>query len=455
MSCSDNSRVDHLLDQLERNLKHDGMPIKEQETVLGELKILGRNSASAGSIFSRRGIDVLAKYGFRRETKSTSHEALRCLANAFLLSETTRQLFVDLEYSTDAAERLKSNDCNDEFLISRIIFLLTYNTSADLDDMVNKHGLADSVNRHLTRHAERLTQDQTASSSMKDMALTETLKLLFNITYYRPHTSTNFTPSIEPIISLLVHHPTLSPPLQPPINYLLNALLNLDLSSAVMPDQDTNSTPPSHTENVIDKLISIFDQSIRSYPERELDQLAAPLCTLIRRWYELTTSHQKSNIRSALLPQTQDRDKPLGQGDSLSARLLRLSIAPGLPTLRENISCLLFELSDKDADKLIKNIGYGFASGFLMSHNIPVLASKDGTLQGDDDGVEINPVTGQRIAEETMDQPDSPEMSQEEKEREAERLFVLFERLRATGVVDVQNPVQKAVEEGRFEELPD
>ena len=44
-------------------------------------------------------------------------------------------------------------------------------------------------------------------------------------------------------------------------------------------------------------------------------------------------------------------------------------------------------------------------------------------------------------------------MTEEEKDREAERLFVLFERLRATGVVDIKNPVQQAIDEGRFEEL--
>ncbi len=41
-------------------------------------------------------------------------------------------------------------------------------------------------------------------------------------------------------------------------------------------------------------------------------------------------------------------------------------------------------------------------------------------------------------------------MTEEEKEREAERLFVLFERLKATGVVDVKNPVER-----RFEEVDD
>lgn len=44
-------------------------------------------------------------------------------------------------------------------------------------------------------------------------------------------------------------------------------------------------------------------------------------------------------------------------------------------------------------------------------------------------------------------------MSEEEKEQEAERLFVLFERLKKTGVVDVKNPVEVAQQNGRFEEL--
>ena len=70
-----------------------------------------------------------------------------------------------------------------------------------------------------------------------------------------------------------------------------------------------------------------------------------------------------------------------------------------------------------------------------------------------DGGADVNPVTGQRWSAEDKQKADLPEMTEEEKEREAERLFVLFERLRATGVVDIKNPVQQAIDEGRFEEL--
>jgi len=100
----------------------------------------------------------------------------------------------------------------------------------------------------------------------------------------------------------------------------------------------------------------------------------------------------------------------------------------------------------------VKNVGYGYAAGYLMTHKIPIPenAQQSSSTEGE---VPVNPVTGQRLDKE----PDveMPEMTQEEKEREAERLYVLFERLKATGVVDVKNPVEQAKEEGRFEEVDD
>lgn len=66
---------------------------------------------------------------------------------------------------------------------------------------------------------------------------------------------------------------------------------------------------------------------------------------------------------------------------------------------------------------------------------------------------EINPITGQYVSSEK--QPDLKDMTDEEKEREAEKLFVLFERLKKTGIIDVENPIAKAMQEsqGRFEEI--
>jgi hypothetical protein len=96
---------------------------------------------------------------------------------------------------------------------------------------------------------------------------------------------------------------------------------------------------------------------------------------------------------------------------------------------------------------LVDAIGYGYASGFLFSHNIPIPPD----LRNEGGRTDINPVTGQRLDE--VAQRELSEMTDEEKEREAERLFVLFERMRRLGVVDVENPVRSAQQAGRFEEV--
>ena len=422
---------------------------------------------------SNQGITILSKYGFdQKEAKSASasREALRCLANAFLLDEGSRQTFVDLGYAPKAAEKLKNDDHEDEFLSARILFLLTYNTKVDFEQLIQQNQLCESINTQIARHskcfASKSGRRKSETNSMVDMALIETLKLLFNITYYYPDLVPKFTPSVEPLVRIIMNHPLKTPPLQPPITYLFNALLNLDLASAekktpIGPEVRSSPLFPYSTpEEVVDRFTTIFNKAMRTMPENELDQAGAPLCTLLRRLYELAQPQMKEWMRNIMLPKDRDREKPLGVGETMAARLLRSSCSPNLPTLRENISSLLFELSDKDANKFVKNIGYGFAAGFLMNHNIeiPGSAAEANSMSTGSDasgGAAVNPITGQTLKAEEKDRPieQVEDMTQTEKEREAERLFVLFERLKATGVVNVKNPVQQAVEEGRFEEI--
>jgi len=142
-----------------------------------------------------------------------------------------------------------------------------------------------------------------------------------------------------------------------------------------------------------------------------------------------------------------DRNLPLGQSQSLSSRLLRLVTNAFTPTLREAILSLIFQLVDSSPAGLVDAIGYGYASGYLFSHNIPIPENIRNPSRGRAD---INPITGQRLDAETI--PDVVEMTDEEKEQEAEKLFVLFERMRNLGV-GVDNPVRAFQQSGRFEEL--
>lgn len=264
---------------------------------------------------------------------------------------------------------------------------------------------------------------------MDDMALSETLKLVFNLTHFYPDFTDIFSKSVPDLLKILSRAPVPTPPLQQPICYLVNALLNLNLDekkSHVFPKFDQNCNA-AH-------LIELLDKSIAAYKEAELDQVAAPLVTLIRRIYEFAPESVKTYMQWLLLPTEDERNKPLGHSDTLSSRLLNLSTAAMLPNLRGSISSMLFELSDKDASTFVQNVGYGFASGFLLSHNIAIPENAmEAFANGGDNAEEkenprdINPITGQRYdAEEVKDT--GPPMTDAEKEREAERLFVLFER---------------------------
>jgi Guanine nucleotide exchange factor synembryn len=479
--------VTRLLTSLQEDLKSKKLRPEQRKEALEKLKIYGRDPKDAAPIFTKEAIETLTKHGLEGDAEVSSLEALRCLANAMLLEPKTRQIFVDLGYCGQAAERLKNQDSDNEFLICRILFLTTYDSNLDFDPLFDGNSLGESINSHVARHSKQFTKGskRNATDPFDSAALSEALKLLFNISNYYPHRIATFTPCIENIFKILSKITIPHPPLQPPINYLINALVNLDLEDRQAAHLSANPIFPKFNSNTnVDKLINILDQSVSVYKPVQLESLAVPLLTVLRKIYEFAPEGPKRYMQWLLLPEEDDRDLPLGQSDTLSSRLLRLSTSPAAPNLREGISSLLFELSGKDADRFVRNVGYGFAAGFLLSHDIPVPASARGAHtagkqrsgardtggdaegEGEGEGEEgeeeeeeeeegelVNPITGQKLSKEgKSDDSARPEMSDEEKEREAERLFVLFERLRATGVVDVKNPVREAVESGRFEQ---
>ncbi|KAK8189843.1 guanine nucleotide exchange factor [Phyllosticta capitalensis] len=459
--------VSSLMQTLRDDLDKNNLLPHQRNAALEQVKIYGRNVQDADPIFAPEGIETLARHGFSNSSPQTSREALRCVANALLLKPATRQVFVNKGFAENAAEKLKCDNADDEFLASRILFLLTYDTNLNFDELMKNNQLGEAIMQNVSRHSKRYKASKKGgpTAQMEDMALSETLKLIFNLTHYYPDYNETFSKCVPDLLKILHQAPIPNPPLQAPVNYLINALLNLDLEDKKSKNWGSSPVFPKFDQKCnVERLINILDRSITAYPESELDQLAAPLVTLLRRIYEFAPESVKKYMQWLLLPTEDERSRPLGRSDTLSSRLLNLSTAAMCPNLRGSISAMLFELSDKDASTFVHNVGYGFASGFLLSHNIaiPENAMEAFSNQGqvDEDGEHaagktsaVNPITGQRYEDE--EPSTEPSMTMEEKEREAERLFVLFERLKATGVVDIKNPVEDAIRSGRIQELPD
>lgn len=438
------STADQAIGLLRKDIQHDDLNQEKRDLILSDLRLLGRTPGNVTTIYQADGIDVLGHFAFGRYERSTAKGALRCIANALLLVPETQKKFAALGLHTKAADDLQLEDNDDELLLSRILFLMTYSGVIDLRDLIDNHNLASNIRKQLHRHAEDAVEDQAGTTAMA-----ETLKLLFNVCDATPDRMDVFSPTIPELLKLLNKTSIPLPALQPPLTYVLNALANIEITQTGDVKAIIEAMTPQ-LESAAFKLISILDAATKSYKPSELDIQGIPLLTILRKVNDGAPQEIRAMMRSRLLPDDSERDRPLGQSSTLASRLLRLTTAPGLANIPGAVSSLLFELSDRNAESFIKNVGYGYAAGFLMSHKIPIpdRAKQPDLKQGQD---AVNPVTGQRLDKEV--EIDAPEMTEEEKEREAERLFVLFERLKATGIVDVENPVRKAMEEGRFEEV--
>lgn len=149
---------------------------------------------------------------------------------------------------------------------------------------------------------------------------------------------------------------------------------------------------------------------------------------------------------------------PIPQHDSLLGRLVRLLSAVYFPTLRGAAGELLFAICDSDPMTLSSLVGYGNVAGFLFNKGIMSAPGTTSTSNSSSananastsDAERINPITGTYFSEESSA---DDEMTEEEKEREAEKLFVLFDRLERSGIA--QNPIRQAQQSGKLDAIAD
>ncbi|KAJ5095974.1 hypothetical protein NUU61_005330 [Penicillium alfredii] len=451
-------QVTQLLQSLEKDLQEKTLSSAQKAQILLQLRQHGTSPVNAEPIYSKNGIGLLVRYGIDGETADVRRAALRCVANALLLDSKMRQVFVDTGYGGKLAQRLKADSSEDEMVTSRILFLSTYDTTENFDALIKNHSLGENVNYQLSRHAKQFPKSgRKPLEQIDELALIDTLKLIFNISKLYPDLAVTFSPSIPHILKIISRIDIPAKPLEGLLSYLINCLSTLDLEEKKGKHFESNPLFPTFNQNCnVDKLINILDQAVSAYSPEELETKAVPLLHSLIVLHEAAPEGPRKYMQWLILPEDNDRSTPIGQSDTLSSRLLKLSTSP-YPNLKTGISELMFVLSGKNAENLTKKIGYGFAAGFLASRGmeIPQSAGEAFATNSSSNGLdpEINPVTGQRWAAEPKD-PEPP-MTIEEKEREAERLFVLFERAKANGLISVENPVTQALHEGRLEELPD
>lgn len=192
--------------------------------------------------------------------------------------------------------------------------------------------------------------------------------------------------------------------------------------------------------------------------EEDLQAFGEPALLLLRK---LANGSEKFRLiaKSRILPENVDRKVGLDKREDLTGILIRLMGSQNYPRLARASGEVLLAICGGRASQMTAEIGYGPCAGFLtnigQAHAIPESEMKDSS------GRPIDPITGKVLpTAEEMTRQDAEsgfsQMTEEEKEAEAERLFGLFDRLDKTGIIKVDknsHPVQKAVDSGRFQEI--
>ncbi|KAG9285153.1 hypothetical protein G9A89_004368 [Geosiphon pyriformis] len=477
--------VNYLLGDLDKNGVQKGWNSEARLLALQTLKTLGRDPNGSDNIFADKGFCVLLTHAQLLEDSealidtTVSQEALTCIANALLLKDETRDLFEKYKGVATSTYQLQRDNLSlkSQFLFSRILFLMTVRPSYTVQQLINQYNIIDILAKNISTHVKELSSPGSSldppSPFSRKMILSEQLKLLFNLMLYDSQLSLEemgknldldfkFETLLEPVLRIITHIPPPSPlPLAPPHSHAIHALLNFP----VEPYKSMWFPPEKNDEQYIlldflietlDSMIYLADKSESDeVPEPEsnksvdFDEVITPLAALLKKLAEDGTV--KLKLRSRLLPDNIDRSKPLVKGQTLNARLIRLLTSVMYPNLRDSVSELLYILCDEDAQLLIYHVGYGNAAGYLMKKNILIPPKSVGNSRVCS-GQVINPITGQYYHEEP---PPLADMTEEEKEREAEKLFVLFERLNKTGVISVLNPLEQAIQSGKLKDLED
>ncbi|CAI2168109.1 4425_t:CDS:10 [Funneliformis geosporum] len=439
-----------LVSSLLTDLDETGVQQKWNDNALQVLKVLGRDAKGCDNLFSDEGFKILLIHANLLHPESGSNEtpviqeSLTCLANTLLLEESTRELFDKYKCVPGVCQFLKDEEISikTQFLLSRILFVMTVNPQPAVQSLIDDLGIIDILFKIVSKYVEELSGSN--SSSREDinslpitrvMVLNEQLKLLFNLMMNDPKIErdndlqekgksvdcpSKFEKLLLPVLKILLKiSRSMQIPLSPPHSHAIHALLNFPIEPYKSICKNENN-------------LDCFDEII------------TPLVVLIKKLAD-EDDNAKILIGRELLPDNVDRSKPLEKGDNLTSRLIRLMTSVMLPHLKDNVSELLFSLCDQDANLFVHNVGYGNAVGFLMNRNIMIPPSTTAKYSEKS----INPITGQYYDNEL---PSLSNMTDEEKEREAEKLFVLFERLKKTGVMNVVNPIEEAIKSGKFQE---
>ncbi|KAM9336461.1 chaperone Ric-8A [Symphorus nematophorus] len=392
-------------------------------------------------------------------------EAMKVLCNVVYNSTWAQERFSALRLMCGLIERLSSSiSCSSpssvQFYELRLMFLMTA-LQPELRTQLQQEGGVSILTAALESCLEVQWKDQyecvldpaAAPISLEaSQRIVEILKILFNITY-----STHRQEPSEDDAALYRH---------------LVALLRLCLMRKCLLTDDTDELQ-GHTVNLLSALpLQCLDvllmvplepgsqqcqgvnmdcvHTLMTFMEKRLesgDKIKEKLTPILNLLTESCRAHRETRhyIRKHILPPLRDVSHRPEEGSTVKSRLIRLMTH--LDTdVKHCAADLIFVLCKENVSRFVKYTGYGNAAGLLATRGLlggqgSRTLSTDGQYSSDSDSDteeyrqvkdRINPVTGRVEAE----LPDPMEgMTEDEKEEEAKRLIMLFNKLSRDSII--------------------
>nr|XP_040032109.1 synembryn-A-like [Gasterosteus aculeatus aculeatus] len=414
----------------------------------------------------REGEEEEEEAGVASGEEAQRKEALKVLCNVVYNSAWAQERFSGLRLMCGLKERLSSgasgsSSSSVQFYELRLMFLVTA-LRRELSTQLQQEGgvsiftaaLESCLGVQWKDQYECVLDPEAPPISLEaSQRVIEILKILFNVTYstHRQEPSEDDAALYRHLVAMLrlcLMRKCLllddSDELQGHTVNLLSALplRCLDVLLTVREEPDSTGTPGVNME-CVNTLVLFMERRLESG-----DKMKEKLTPVFNLLTESCRAHRETRhyIRKHILPPLRDASHRPEEGSTVKSRLVRLMTH--LDTdLKHSAADLIFVLCKENVSRFVKYTGYGNAAGLLATRGLlgggqgPGASGSAAQYSSDSDSDteeyrqvkdRINPVTGRVEAQ----QPDPMEgMTEEEKEEEARRLIMLFNKLSRDDII--------------------
>ncbi|XP_069760431.1 synembryn-A-like isoform X2 [Narcine bancroftii] len=436
-----------------------------QLACLGCLRILTRDKSNLRPFSTRGSLETLSRHagidGIEERVgglpdSDVMVEALKCLCNLVFNSSAAQEKCAESGMVLGICQRIKLYNTRKlapdiRFFDCRLLFLLT---ALRLDirkqlayELRGVHLLTKVLEDTLVVQWDNSQEVAAGEEGGCPLACEQTncameiLKILFNITWdlNKRQVDEEDASAYRHLVAILRH--CLLAPVEEEDqaeelhSHTVNLLGNLPLMCLdvllMAQVQPSSAEYLGLNMDAVDSLLDFLNKKVER--GHRLKETVIPALNLLT---ESARGHRETRkfLRMRVLPPLRDVQTRPEVGDTLRNKLVRLMTHPDTD-VKHCAAELLFVLCKENVARFVKYTGYGNAAGLLAVRGLMGSCWSEGTYSEDEDTdteeykeakANINPVTG-RVEERSADPMVS--MTEEQKESEAMKLFILFDKL--------------------------